>query len=192
MNRSFAYLIFITVLTLSLSGFSQETLDANDPNTFILGGDQGSNFANLTIQPIAIVDVEPDPNNAITIGGTGNLEAGLNSAGAGDNDELWLNYTHREDNFQNKSVYVRSNMPVPNGIVIYIEIVDTQTGSGNFTASPIIGTVTLSNVNQVIVNAFGGGYTGDGVGAGYQLKYTIENNDGVSLPNGFEVIYSIQ
>ncbi|MEP5935148.1 MAG: hypothetical protein ABJ218_08510, partial [Winogradskyella arenosi] len=140
---------FIMIATFSV--LSQETL-ASDPNAFLLGGDQGQNTASLTLLPIAIVDVEPDPDNAILFGGIGvDFEAGLPvgiGALSGVNEDLWLNFTHRVDNMQLKSIYVRSNLPIPAGIDISIQIIDTVNSQGNFIPSPNTVPVLLTNSKQ--------------------------------------------
>jgi len=184
---------FIMMTTFSI--LSQETL-ASDPNAFLIGGDQGQNTASLTLLPIAIVDVEPDPNNTILFGGVGvEFEAGLPVGSGslnGTNEDLWLNFTHRADNFQLKSIYVRSNLPLPAGIDISIQIIDTVNSQGVFIANPNTMPVLLTNVNQLIVFDFGSGYSGDGIGNGYQLRYTLNNPEGKTLPDGFEIIYTIE
>jgi len=196
MINALKYILYSFCLVLiSLPVYSQETLDANNPNNFVLGGDQGSNLASLNLVPISIVDVEPDPNNTLTFGGIAvNLEAGSPASGvAGNtNEDLWLNFTHRADNSQPKQIYVRSNFPIPAGMTITIQIINSASIGGNYTSTPNLTPITLSNTNQVIVFNFNSGYTGDGIGTGYQLKYDINNTGGVTLPSGFEIIYSIQ
>ena len=194
-NRT-KHLLFSLLLLSAMFGFSQETLNANDPNSFVLGGGQGNNQANLTLIPISILDIEPDPDNGISFGGIGtDLEAGMPISGGspgGANEDLWLNFTHRTDNFQPKRIYVKSNMLIPNGLNITIQIINTVSIGGNFPANPNTNPIILTNSDQIIVYDFGSGYTGDGVGTGYQLRYTIDNTSGASLPVGFQIIYSIQ
>lgn len=196
MINALKYILYSFCLVLiSLPVYSQETLDANNPNNFVLGGDQGSNLASLNLVPISIVDVEPDPNNTLTFGGIAvNLEAGSPASGvAGNtNEDLWLNFTHRADNSQPKQIYVRSNFPIPAGMTITIQIINSASIGGNYTSTPNLTPIILSNTNQVIVFNFNSGYTGDGIGTGYQLKYDINNTGAVTLPSGFEIIYSIQ
>jgi len=196
MINALKYILYSFCLVLiSLPVYSQETLDANNPNNFVLGGDQGSNLASLNLVPISIVDVEPDPNNTLTFGGIAvNLEAGSPASGvAGNtNEDLWLNFTHRADNSQPKQIYVRSNVPIPAGMTITIQIINSASIGGNYTSTPNLTPIILSNTNQVIVFNFNSGYTGDGIGTGYQLKYDINNTGAVTLPSGFEIIYSIQ
>jgi len=186
--------IFITSMFL-LGAYSiqaQETLNANDPNSFIFGGDQKSNSLSVDILPIAIVDIEPDPGIGGGGGLPGSMEAGLPaSAGGGVPEGLWMNFTHRALNYQPARIYVSTNQPVPAGMTIQVEIISTGTG-GNFPKNPRYGKITLGQAEQVIVYDFANGYTGDGVNNGYELSYTIDNPGGVSLPDGFEILYRIQ
>ncbi|WP_405379741.1 hypothetical protein [Maribacter sp. LLG6340-A2] len=188
-----SYIAVIVLVCSSNFLGAQETLNANDPNTFIFGGDQQSNTLSVELLPIAIVDVEPDPSTGISGGADlSSLEAGLPFAGGADNlDGLWLNFTHRAENFQNARIFVSSNQPVPDGMTITVEIIATGIG-GEFPKNPRFGQVTIGPIEEVIVYDFANGYTGDGLSNGYQLKYTIDNPGAVSLPNGFEIVYRIQ
>ncbi|MEP2279301.1 hypothetical protein [Maribacter sp.] len=193
MKSIIKHIILMVLVISSCLLNAQETLNANDPNTFIFGGDQKTNTLTVEVLPIAIVDVEPDPG--ISISGSADLtslEAGLPFTGTGDNlDGLWLNFTHRAENFQNARIFVSSNQPVPAGMTINVEIINTGVG-GDFPNNPRLGPILIGTNEEIIVNDFANGYTGDGLNNGYQLKYTIENPGAVSLPDGFEIIYRIQ
>ncbi len=188
---------FIFMTSMFLLGVysihAQETLNANDPNSFIFGGDQKSNTLSVDILPVAIVDIEPDPGIVGGGGGfPGSLEAGLPATGGGGVPEgLWMNFTYRALNYQPARIYVSTNQPVPAKMTIYVEIISTGAG-GDFPKNPRFGKIKLKEKEQVIVDDFANGYTGDGVNNGYELSYTIENPDGVSLPDGFEILYRIQ
>lgn len=191
--KTFKYILLAIGLT-ALSGFAQETLDAGDPNTFIFGGDQKTTNFSLDILPLAIIDVEPDPGGPGPGPGLGPLEAGLPVTGVASNlDNLWLNFTHRADGIQPGRIYVSTNQPVTVGMVIYVEIELGNYGvDGDFPKNPIIGQVMLSQTEQIIVNDFLNGYTGDGLNNGYHLIYTIDNPSSNSLPAGFEILYRIE
>lgn len=193
MKSIIKHIAIVVIVIFSSLLNAQETLNANDPNTFIFGGDQKTNTLTVEILPIAIVDVEPDPS--IGISGSADLtslEAGLPFTGAANNlDGLWLNFTHRAENFQNARIFVSTNQPVPDGMTINVEIINTGLG-GDFPKNPRFGQILIGTNEEVIVYDFANGYTGDGLNNGYQLKYTIDNPGAVSLPDGFEIIYRIQ
>ncbi|MGO4819846.1 MULTISPECIES: hypothetical protein [unclassified Flavobacterium] len=190
---------YLLVILFALNGImclAQETINAYDPNTFLFGGGQGSNFAVLDLQTIAIIDAEPDPSNSISFGiSTSNMEAGLPVTGAGGNsinEDTWLNFTYRALNYANARIFVYTNQAVPAGMAIKIQIIARANVGGVYNANPNTNPITLSNFEQVLVYDFASGYTGDGLGTGYQVRCTIENPNGVSLSTGFEIIYEIK
>ncbi|MEQ6122529.1 hypothetical protein [Reichenbachiella sp. MALMAid0571] len=193
MKTRLTYIALVLLVSTSLCQ-AQETLNANDPNTFIFGGDQKSTSLSVDILPVAIVDVEPDPGSFGSGGGAAaDMEAGLPVTGgtAGSLDNLWLNFTHRALNYQPARIYVSTNQPVPAGMTIKVQIISVGAG-GDYPKNPNYNQITLSQADQVIVYDFANGYTGDGLNNGYQLSYTIDNPGGASLPAGFEVLYRIQ
>ncbi|NLP59191.1 hypothetical protein [Lutibacter sp. B1] len=196
MKYTFKYLILVVFVITTYNNFAQETINAYDPNSFILGGDQKSVPATVNLLPVAIIDVEPDPFSANTGSGTViSAEAGLpvTSGAAADLDNIWLNFTQRSNNYQPSRIYVSTNQPVPAGMTIKVEIEIGNYGvEGDFPANPRYGQITLSQAEEIIVYDFASGYTGDGVNNGYHLIYTIENPGSVSLPDGFEVQYRIK
>ena len=194
--KTLQYILFAIILS-SASGFAQETLNTYNPNTFIFGGDQESNTATVHLLSISLVDIEADPGNTIGFGITpSNLEAGLpavgsTSSGIETNEDLWLNFTYRARNYANATIRVYTNQSVPSGITIKVQIINTA-GGGDYPKNPNYNPITLNEKKQVIVYDFASGYTGDGENFGYQLRYTLENNGGASLPEGFEIIYEIK
>ena len=182
--------ILLILLLSSSMAWAQQTLNANDPNSFIFGGDQKSSGVSIELLPIAIIDIEPE-----TLAGTGaagaGTEAGLPppSGGGADLSNLWINFTHRAQNFQPARIYVSTNQPVPGGMKIEVQITETGTG-GDYPKNPNTNNIKLSQTEQVIVYDFANGYTGDGLNRGYHITYKIKKPK--TLPAGFEVIYRIQ
>lgn len=190
------FIMCFMVLVTSMVLNAQETLNANDPNTFIFGGDQKSNIATIDLQPITLVDIEADPGNAISFGTAPiDLEAGQpvvggSSGGASINEDLWLNFTYRSLNFRNGTILVYSNMPLPEGMQLTVQVISSSTG-GDYPKNPRLDPVSVSISPQPIVYSFASGYTDDSTFNGYQLRYTLSNPGSVSLPDGFEIIYEI-
>ena len=175
---------------------AQATINATLPTNFILGGGQGSSFASLSLLPIAIIDAEPDPSNTINFGISASpLEAGLPATGAGGiltNDSVWLNYTYRATGSATAKIYVATNQAVPAAIKITVQVLASAKIGGVFTANQVVSEVILTNTQKVLVNSFASGYTGDGTLTGYNLRYKVENQSGISLPSGFEIVYEIK
>lgn len=190
MKKLFKNIIY-TLLLVGISGFSQTTLDANDPSTFILGGGQESNTLTVNLLPIAIVDIEG--YSASSESGLASLEAGLPFSGStGNLENVWLNFTHRAAN-QLGRIFVSTNQPIPAGMEIFVEIEINNYGiAGDFHANPIAGQISLNETEQLIVDDFANGYTEDGLNNGYHLIYTIDNPSNISLPAGFEILYRIE
>ena len=196
--KTFIYLILAIVL-FNASGFAQETIDASDPGSFILGGDQGVNTATVNLLPIELVDIEPDPNNTVDFDvDHSNLEAGnpvfshpVHGNGTATDESLWINHTYRGYPGEQANIHVHANMPVPNGIKIHIHIIQAG-GGGDYKRNPQFHTITLSEADQILIRQFPSGYTGDGEFSGFQIRYHKENHGGNSLPPGFEVIYEIR
>lgn len=178
---------------------SQETLNANDPSSFVLGGGQNVNPINISLSEFAIVDVEPDPDNSISFGGiNSSLEAGLSalSGNASINEELWVNFSIRTNtNTSNTTLSVRANQNLPNGMGITIQVINVNVNSSDIqNPSQIYDLRTVSvdaNFKDLVKDIKGGGVSGDGVNNGFQLRITINNPNMLSLPNGFALEYEL-
>lgn len=186
-------LFLFMFLWIGISSRAQETLNANDPNTFILGGGQESSTAIVDLQPIAITDLEPDPATSIS-GSTEGMEAGnlFTGTGSPNTGEFWLNFTYRSLNFQNARIFVSVNQPIPGDMDISVQIINTAKINGVFNVNPNTNPINLSTSEQVIVYDFASGYTGDGEGTGYLIQYNITNPSSLSLPPGFEIVFEIK
>lgn len=183
-------IIFLATCTVYNSR-SQETINAADPSSFILGGGQESTTAILNLQPIAITDLETEsiPGGSNT---TNILEAGNPFEISGATGQFWLNFTYRSESFQNARIYASANQPIPDGIAISLQIINTAGANGIFTATPLLSPIDLLVTEQAIVFDFPSGYTGDGEGSGYLIEYNITNPNLHSLPTGFEIVFEIR
>ncbi|MDT0643957.1 hypothetical protein RM553_14055 [Zunongwangia sp. F363] len=186
-------LFLFLFLWIGISSRAQETLNAFDPNTFILGGGQESTTAVVDLQRIAITDLEPDPATGFSDSTLG-MEAGNPFTGTGSptTGEFWLNFTYRSLNFQNARIFVRVNQPIPSDMTIKVQIINTANINGVYNANPNSNPINLSTSEQIIVYDFASGYTGDGEGTGYLIEYNIINPSALSLPPGFEIIFEIK
>lgn len=188
--------ITILILIFSFFGYSQETIDATDPSTFIIGGDQGYHFLSMNLLEVHIIDVEPEFNNAISVSVDPNtLEAGepaLGGSGSAVNEDLWINITNRTTGADLYSAVVYTNQAVPSGFEIKVEVLNTTSVDGEgATGTAVSGELVLSETPTTVITDIGRGYTNDGVNKGYQLRYTISNTGGGDLPVGFEIVYEL-
>ena len=171
------HIILIFVLMFFQKFTAQERINAT-LSSIILGGGQQSVTATLDLQPIAIVDLEP--GNPFLTGGSANP------------GEFWLNYTYRGSNLETASLYTRINQPLPDGMVITLQVINSASLNGNFIPNPISTPLTLSTTPQLIASDFSSGYTGDGENTGYLIQYKISNPNAISLPAGFEIVFEIK
>ncbi|NKI25210.1 hypothetical protein HCG49_01375 [Arenibacter sp. 6A1] len=190
--------LFLWVLGLcSLLGFGQETIDTNNLNNYTNGGDKKSTTAQISLLPIALVDVEPDMDNTVNFGiPEGGMEAGLpvnfNSVfEEATNNRLWLNFTYRAIK-KDAEITVRANQKLPKGIKLEVEIINTS-NTGDFSDNiKIKNKVKIKDdKGHKLIEKIGNGYSGNGENHGYQLQYTLDNKYGESLPPDFRIIYEI-
>lgn len=192
MKANLKNIIKLMFLLLIISINAQETIDANNPNNFVTGGGQEYSGSTIELLPVSILDIEgftgfnPEIN-------TGTLEAGLPiTGGVSDLSNVWLNFSYRSQGFQTAKIYVSYNMPLHNSIIIDVQIEGNNYGTnGDFPKNPNLNKVRIEQNEKVIVFDFTNGYTGDGVGNGYKLNYTINNPQNRSFPDGFQITYRI-
>ena len=142
-------------------------------------GDTGQFSVNLSLPEITLVDVEPDISNSIyftisTATKGGDSPAIENTT----NETLWINYTSALPSGQNSRTINAeiSQGSLPLGITLYLEAAAySGTGDGNLGSAD--GKIQLSNQPQPIISGIGNCYTGDGVGNGHQLTFSIEISD---------------
>lgn len=193
MNVNSKHIIRLFFILITSITQAQETIDANNPNNFVTGGGQESHDFSLNILPVSIIDIEGFTGLNSGVDNTV-LEAGLAvTGGTTDVSNIWLNYTYRALNSNSARIFVSTNQPVPAGVTLKVRIENNNYGNGgDFIKTPRIEDVTLSQIAQVLVYDFGNGYTGNGEGNGYHVIYAITNPNGVSFPDGFEILYKIQ
>ena len=76
--------------------------------------------------------------------------------------------------------------------MLKIQVLAATSIGGSYIANQNNSPITLSTTEQILINSFASGYTGNGLGTGYNLRITVENQSGLSLPSGFEIIYEIK
>jgi hypothetical protein len=135
---------------------------------------------NVLIPEIALVDVEPEGNNSISLDLTPPAEAGSDASGVSAvNNSLWLNYTSSKSaGGPARSVYVQVIGNIPSGVQIKVQASERSgvAGAGIF-GTPVGSPVILNNSPQLLISGIGGCYTGNGIGAGHQLRFSIEISD---------------
>lgn len=151
---------------------------------------------NVTTPRLALIDIEPSSNNNVTLQITPSPEAGESTGTFPANSDLWINYTCAKSNSDPfKKVNVQVNGTIPAGITLKIAA-SAATGFGRGQrGTPTGSPVTLSNTPQTLISGIGGSFTGDGIGNGHQLTFTIDipnfNILNVSPNTTLQVIYTL-
>jgi hypothetical protein len=150
------FLVFSTAV-----GFAQDGID-------------DSHTVAISIPQVALVDIaSTGTSNNLTLGFTAPTEAG-NPLGDPTNDtSLWLNYSSIKSAAGiTNTVSVKLDTALP-GVDINVSAA-TDAGDGDGALGTPAGTVTLTNMDQPIVNGIGSSYTGDGSTAGHNLTYSVD------------------
>ena len=148
-----------------------------------LGKVQGQNTtANIRfrIPEVALVDIEPGEDNTVHFSVSSTTESGE----APEVTEiapksLWINYTSAQsDNSDARSIYAEiTEGGLPEGLELEVEA-STYKGSGK---GDRLGTkegkLILSQSPQRIISNIKNCFTGDGVGNGHELTYTLNIED---------------
>lgn len=186
-------LILMMVMCPLIFLTAQETVNANDPASYVFGGGQGTNTATVQLLAVHLIDLEPEGNGVLVFGGSGVQEAGSPVAlgSSNSNEETWINYSYRGVAGAQAQIKVVCNQPLPQGMSIKLKVI-AQGASGNIVANASSGTINLSTSPKILVYAVQAGHTEDGINQGFQIQYDISNPNNESLPPGFEVVFTIE
>jgi hypothetical protein len=165
-SKAFGLIMASAIILLAFAAIGQNTASR-------------SHQVSVVLPAIALLDIEPS-GNTIELGLDEPLQAGLPViAGSSSTDNtLWLNYTSAVTNggpSRNVSVYVDGGV-LPGGLLIKVQAA-AYTGIGAGTLGTPLGVINLNSFPQTLISGIRGAYTGDGVGNGHQLNYSIEINN---------------
>jgi len=131
----------------------------------------------LVIPEIAIVDIEPN-NTAINLQFKAPLEGGKAISADEVNENKWLNYTSAITRTgSNRRITAQiANGSLPEGVELRLKA-NNYTGSGKGTHGQSSGQISLNSTPKTIINNIGRAFTGNGVGNGHQLTYSLAISD---------------
>lgn len=183
------------LLLLTLRVSAQSTINPNDLSTILLGGAQESGPLGVQLQQIALVDLEPDQIQFVNLGGVGTiLEAGVapssGSGNANENTQFWINLSCRNESGRPATLSVGSNQKLTGNMKLYVEVIQVNI-AGEMKGTPITGQIEINPGDKALITNISPGYTGDGQGIGYQLRYTLLNPQNKSFPQGYEVFFTL-
>ena len=138
----------------------------------------------FTLPQVAILDIEPETNSNVVFSMSPASEPGaLPIINKTSNEELWLNYSSSHSNSQGaRSVIAQiTEGSLPDGIVLKLNASNYKGFKGNGSFGRSSGEVSLSSQPQTIIHSVGNCYTGDGVGNGHLLDFSLEISDYAQL-----------
>lgn len=147
--------------------------------TFAQLYDESQLTVSFTLPPVTLLDIEPATNNSLYFAMSPALESGASPQFTEtSNEELWLNYSSAVQNANGSRAIVAqiSGGSLPEGISLNVEASQSG-GQGKGQLGQPAGKVALSGQPQTLIADIGNCFTGDGVGQGHQLTFTIELSD---------------
>lgn len=165
MNTRIKYGVLLLALVFSTSLFAQQ---------------QANSDVSFSMPEVALIDIEPGVNNTIYFEVDASPESGTEPVISENvNKTLWINYTSSQIGSQgSRSIStVISSGSVPAGINIFIRAAKyTGIGEGEKLGRRL-GRKKLDNNPRTIIKNIKNCYTGDGVGNGHLLTFTMEIDD---------------
>lgn len=153
----------------------------------------------FTLPQVAILDIEPETNSNVVFSMSPAAEPGaLPRINKTSNEELWLNYSSSHPNSQGaRSVIAQiTEGALPDGIVLKLNASNYKGFSGAGSLGQSSGEVSLSSQPQTIIHSVGNCYTGDGVGNGHSLNFSLEIADYTQLntigETSLTILYTIR
>ena len=155
--------IILPMLVLGLSiAFSQT-------DTYI-----ASHNIAVTVPTIALLDIESAGSNDISVTLVAPEEAGDPFASQ-TNSSLWLNVTSIVTSGASNDISVSINQTVP-GLALKV-VAAPYAGSGKGFWGTSSGEITLNTTDNTLIGGITSGYTGNNVGNGFQLTYTVDPDE---------------
>ncbi len=162
--------LFVLCTFLCLSNFT----------VFAQDGEENNNTVAISIPEVAIMDIESNGSQSISLVVGAPSEAGLMiDLTAAADSSLWLNYSsvRSKTNESDRSIYAKViSGSVPSGLKLRVKAQPyTGSGDGNL-GVPANGTSgrVLINTDRRIIRSIKTCYTGDGAGNGHRLDYSLE------------------
>lgn len=147
----------------------------------------------FSLPAVALLDVEPGTGSTLNFVLSPSAVSGtLPEMEETSGRTLWLNYSSAlERNGSTRSIVAQvAGGSLPGGFSIVVETSAYQ-GDGRGTFGQPAGKVVLSDQPLTILSGVGNGYTGDGVGNGHMLTFTVEIDNYAELSATGEASFTI-
>lgn len=137
-----------------------------------------------TLTEVAYVSIAPD-NSAFSLTVNTPSLAGAAITVTGNNTAKWINFSSAVPPAVTRTVYAQiTSGSVPSGMALKLTISPVNGGGGVGNLGTNVSSINLSTSQQAIISNIGGGYTGQGTGNGYNLKYELVVSDYSQLRGG--------
>lgn len=129
----------------------------------------------------ALLDIESEGDNSLEFYIIPMSEAGASPEMQYDaNKTLWLNYTSlAENNLRSIKAKIEGG-GLPEGVSMHVTA-SSFSGIGKGVVGQSVGQIELSEQDKTIITGVGSCYTGDGVGNGHALNFTLNVNNFTTL-----------
>jgi hypothetical protein len=124
----------------------------------------------VSLPSIALLDIENSGNIILTL--TAPSEAGSPLINNSSNNSSWLNFTSALGVGASRNISVQLTSGNGSGYEIVLQP-QAYSGGGAGQLGSRIRSVNLSSMPQKVIDNIGGAYTGNGLGSGYNLKYSL-------------------
>jgi hypothetical protein len=173
------------VLTIALTAMF--LVSAN--GVFAQDGSADNHSLTVVMPTVALLDIEDDASNSITMTFIAPTEAGDSIQLPDENTSLWLNYSSIVGGTLAapvlRKVVVKSSAVI-DGLDLKVAAAAATSDGGGSKGTPA-GTVTLTTSDQDFVTSVGSCWTGNGTTKGHKLSYslsTIGSTDYADLRTG--------
>ncbi len=145
-------------------------------STPLFAQEQTSSDVSFSIPEVALIDIEPSVNNTIYFEIGAATESGTEPViSNATNETLWINYTSAQSSNSGRSISAGiSSGSVPDGIDVYVRASQYSGTGDGVKFGNRTGRKKLDNTPRKIINSIKNCYTGDGVGNGHLLTFTME------------------
>lgn len=148
----------------------------------------------LSVPPVALVDIEPGLDNDIYFQVSPSMESGAEPVIENVSSQvLWLNYSSALKN-KNRTRSVVAEIQggkVPKGLKLYIQASNYVGNGSGVLGKPKNNKVELTTKPRAIVTKIGNCYTGDGIGNGHALTFSMELTNFSNITSVDETTFTI-
>ena len=147
-------------------------------NAFAQDTNVGEHTVSIGISEVALLDLESNSGNNITLNATAPEEAGEKVTFEDTNADLWINYSSIVGTEQTRDVTVQiTGGDVPAGIELSVKAANDAGKGDGAMGIAVTNSIVLNDKNATsIIAGVGSAYTGDGAENGHNLTYAIKQS----------------